>query len=105
TCEASSAGASRLRPFPLLRLPPNPVRQGTQTGRTPYSDTGPQGRTNAMFHSFGIRSTLAALTVLTGVGLSSAAQAETCSISFAVLKAGWVVGGSGGRGTMRCGGH
>jgi hypothetical protein len=57
-----------------------------------------------MFHSFGIRSTLAALTVLTGVGLSSAAQAETCAISFAVLKAGWVIGGSGGSGTLRCGG-
>ena len=55
-----------------------------------------------MFRSFGIRTTLAALTVFTGVGLSSAAQAETCGISFAVLKAGWVIGGSAGSGMLRC---
>ena len=55
-----------------------------------------------MSHSSGIRSAFAALAVLAGVGVSSAAQAETCSISFAVLKAGWVIGGSGGSGVMRC---
>ena len=37
--------------------------------------------------------------------LSSAAQAETCSIAFTVIKAGFVVGGQGGSGVMRCGGH
>jgi hypothetical protein len=58
---------------------------------------------SAMSHSSAIRSALAALTVLAGVGFSSAAQADTCSISFSVLKAGWVVGGSGGSGVMRCG--
>ena len=53
--------------------------------------------------SSGFRTTLVALTALTGVGLSSAAQADTCGISFSVLKAGWVIGGSGGSGTLRCG--
>jgi lipid-binding SYLF domain-containing protein len=41
--------------------------------------------------------------MLAGVGLSSAAQAGTCAISFSVLKAGWIIGGSGGTGVMRCG--
>jgi hypothetical protein len=58
-----------------------------------------------MLHSTGFRSALAAMTLLAGVGLSSAAQAETCSISFSVLKAGWVVGGSGGSGVLRCRGR
>jgi len=56
-----------------------------------------------MSHSSAIRSAAAALTLLAGLGLSSAAKAETCSISFSVLKAGFVVGGSGGSGTLRCG--
>ncbi len=41
--------------------------------------------------------------MLAGLGLSSTVQAETCSISFTVLKAGFVVGGQGGSGTLRCG--
>jgi hypothetical protein len=53
--------------------------------------------------SSGLRATLIALAALTGVSLSSAAQADTCAISFSVLKAGWVVGGAGGSGVMRCG--
>ena len=56
-----------------------------------------------MSHSTGIRSAFAALAMLAGVGFSSAAQAATCSISFSVLKAGWVIGGSAGNGTLRCG--
>jgi hypothetical protein len=56
-----------------------------------------------MSRSFPIRSALAALTLVAGVTLSSAAQAGTCSISFSVIKAGWVIGGSGGNGVMRCG--
>jgi hypothetical protein len=55
--------------------------------------------------SSGFRTALIALTTLTGVGLSSAAQAETCGISFSVLKAGWVIGGSGGSGVLRCPGR
>src|SRR6185436_5377805 len=57
-----------------------------------------------MPHSTAFRAA-AALTVLAGVGLSSAAQAETCAISFRVFKAGWVIGGSGGSGTLRCPGR
>lgn len=53
--------------------------------------------------SSGIRASLVALTALAGVGMSSAAQAGTCGISFSVLKAGWFIGGSGGSGTLRCG--
>jgi hypothetical protein len=55
--------------------------------------------------SSGIRAAVAALGVLAGLSLPSAAQAETCSISFTVLKAGWVVGGTGGSGVLRCGAH
>lgn len=55
-----------------------------------------------MFHSSGMRSVVAALVVLAGAAFSSAAQAETCSISFSVLKGGWVIGASGGSGVMRC---
>ncbi len=58
-----------------------------------------------MSHSFGLRSALVALTALAGVGLSSAAQAETCAISFSVLKGGWFIGASAGSGTLRCKGR
>jgi hypothetical protein len=50
-----------------------------------------------------VRTTLAAMTMLAAICLSSAAQAGTCAISFSVLKGGWVIGASGGSGTMRCG--
>ena len=53
--------------------------------------------------STGFRAALIALTAVTGASLSSAAQAETCAISFSVIKAGWVIVGSGGSGVMRCG--
>jgi hypothetical protein len=58
-----------------------------------------------MLHSPGMRSALAALTVLAGVAVSSAAQADTCAISFRVLKGGWVIGASGGSGVLRCHGR
>jgi len=58
-----------------------------------------------MSHSSTIRSALAVVTVLAGIGFSSAAQAGTCAISFSVLKGGWVIGASGGSGTLRCGNH
>jgi hypothetical protein len=48
------------------------------------------------------RSVFAALALLAGLALPSAAQAETCGISFSVIKAGWVIGGSAGSGVMRC---
>lgn len=56
-----------------------------------------------MSHSSALRATFAAAVLLTGMGFASAAQAETCSISFTVLKAGFVIGGQGGSGAMRCG--
>jgi len=56
-----------------------------------------------MGHSSALRATLAAAVLLTGIGFASAVQAETCSIAFTVVKAGFVVGGQGGSGAMRCG--
>jgi hypothetical protein len=46
------------------------------------------------------RAALVALTALAGVAISSAAVADSGSISFSVLKAGFVVGGSGGSGVL-----
>ena len=56
-----------------------------------------------MYRSSPLRATLVASVLLAGIGFTSTAQAETCSISFTVLKAGFVVGGQGGSGTLRCG--
>jgi lipid-binding SYLF domain-containing protein len=56
-----------------------------------------------MSRTSNIGAVLAATALLAGLGLSSPAQAETCAISFSVLKAGWFIGGSGGKGIMRCG--
>jgi hypothetical protein len=51
--------------------------------------------------SSGFRATLIALTVaFAGAGLSSAARADGGTISFKVLKGGWVIGASGGSGTL-----
>jgi hypothetical protein len=55
-----------------------------------------------MGYSSALRATLSAAVLLAGLGLASTAQAETCSISFTVVKAGFVVGGQGGSGTLRC---
>jgi hypothetical protein len=49
----------------------------------------------------GFRAALIALTVACfGAGLSSAAHADGGTISFRVLKGGWVIGASGGSGTL-----
>jgi len=54
-----------------------------------------------MRHSSGFRAALIALTAaFAGVGLSSAAHADSGTISFQVLKGGWVIGASGGSGTL-----
>jgi len=45
---------------------------------------------------------VAAAAMLAMVSVPTAAQAGTCAIAFSVFKAGWVIGGSGGRGVMRC---
>ena len=51
--------------------------------------------------SSGFRAALIALTVAcASTGLSSAARADGGTISFKVLKGGWVIGTSGGSGTL-----
>jgi len=55
-----------------------------------------------MHYSSALRATFAAAVLFTGIGFASTAQAETCSISFTVLKAGLVIGGQGGSGALRC---
>ena len=50
--------------------------------------------------SSAIRAALIALVALGSAGLASAARADSGSISFTVLKAGWFIGGSGGSGTL-----
>jgi lipid-binding SYLF domain-containing protein len=49
-----------------------------------------------------LRAALAAAGLL---GFASIAQAETCSISFTVIKAGFMIGGQGGSGVLRCAGR
>ena len=50
--------------------------------------------------SSAFRAVCIALTLLTGLAFTSAAQADSGTISFRVIKAGWFVGGSGGSGTL-----
>jgi hypothetical protein len=50
--------------------------------------------------SSGFRAGLVALVALAVASLSSAANADSGRISFRVLKAGFVIGGSGGNGTL-----
>jgi hypothetical protein len=50
--------------------------------------------------SFAIRAWLAALTAFAGASLASAAHADSGAISLTIYKAGWVIGGSGGGGTL-----
>ena len=50
--------------------------------------------------SSGLRAALIALTALTGASLSSAARADSGFITISVVKAGWIIGGSGGSGTL-----
>ena len=46
------------------------------------------------------RAGLIAMIAVAGLGFSSAARADSGSISFKVIKAGFIVGGSGGSGTL-----
>ncbi|MEJ2375195.1 MAG: hypothetical protein P8Y71_07125 [Pseudolabrys sp.] len=46
------------------------------------------------------RASLIALLALAGVAFTSAARADSGRISFSILKAGFIVGGSGGSGTL-----
>ena len=54
-----------------------------------------------MHASSGFRAALIALVALASAAFSSTAYADDGSISFRVVKAGFVVGGSGGDGTLR----
>jgi hypothetical protein len=47
-----------------------------------------------------IRIALVALTAIAGAGLSSASHAESGTVSLTIYKAGWIIGGSGGGGTL-----
>jgi len=47
-----------------------------------------------------IRVALLALTAFAGAVLSSAADAEEGTVSLVIYKAGWIIGGSGGSGTL-----
>ena len=53
-----------------------------------------------MQFSAGFRAILIALVALAGLGLSSAAHADSGTIRFSVLKGGWFVGASGGSGAL-----
>lgn len=50
--------------------------------------------------SSGFRAALVALTALMGLSLSSAAMADSGTIRITIIKAGWVIGGSAGSGTL-----
>ena len=50
--------------------------------------------------SSAIRSALLALTVFAGAALSPAAHADEGTVTLTIYKAGWIIGGSGGGGTL-----
>jgi hypothetical protein len=50
--------------------------------------------------SYALRVSLIALFALAGIGLSSAAHADSGTVSLTIYKAGWFIGGSGGSGTL-----
>ena len=50
--------------------------------------------------SSAIRVALLALTAFAGTALSSAARADEGTVSLTIYKAGWIIGGSGGSGTL-----
>ncbi len=47
-----------------------------------------------------LRAALIALTAFAGVGLSSAANADSGSVQLTIYKGGWIIGGSGGGGSL-----
>ena len=50
--------------------------------------------------SSALRAALVALTALAGAVLSPSAQADEGSVQLTIYKAGWIIGGSGGSGTL-----
>jgi lipid-binding SYLF domain-containing protein len=59
----------------------------------------PQGNLS-MKMSSAIRVTLAALTAFAGATLTSVARADEGFVALTIYKAGWIIGGSGGSGTL-----
>jgi hypothetical protein len=53
-----------------------------------------------MRFSHALRAVFVALFALAAIGLAAPARADSGSISFSILKAGFIVGGSGGSGTL-----
>ncbi|WP_454620506.1 hypothetical protein [Bradyrhizobium cenepequi] len=47
-----------------------------------------------------LRAALVALTAFVGAALSSAAHADSGTVSLTIYKAGWIIGGSGGGGVL-----
>jgi hypothetical protein len=47
-----------------------------------------------------VRSLLIAATAVTSLGITTAAKAASGSVQFSVVKGGWVIGASGGSGTL-----
>ena len=56
-------------------------------------------RLSHRFHT-ALRASLIALTALVGASLSSAAYADSGTIRISVVKAGWIIGGNAGNGTL-----
>lgn len=50
--------------------------------------------------SSALRTSVAALIVMAGAGLSSAAYADSGNVRLSVVKGGWFIGASGGNGTL-----
>jgi hypothetical protein len=50
--------------------------------------------------SSAIRAVLLALTAIAGASFSSASHADSGTVSLTIYKAGWIIGGSGGGGTL-----
>src|ERR1700734_2732964 len=50
--------------------------------------------------SSAVRAALLALMAFAGITLSSAAQADEGYVTLTIIKAGWIIGGSGGSGTL-----
>jgi hypothetical protein len=59
-----------------------------------------KGKIIPMKISSAIRAALVALTAFAGAALGSAAHAESGTVTLTIYKAGWIIGGSGGGGTL-----
>jgi hypothetical protein len=58
------------------------------------------GETALMKMTSAVRAALAALTVFAGATLASVSYADEGFVSLTIYKAGWIIGGSGGGGTL-----